>query len=266
MLEQILATKRSELETFVWPEPLSQPKRRSFAEALRRPRRALGLIAEVKKASPSKGIIRADFDPVAIAKAYERAGADAISVLTDERYFQGHRRYLQAVKEAVDIPVLRKDFIIDRRQVEESARLGADAILLIGEALSVDTLESLYREAYDRGLECLVEVHEKETLERVLERFTPEVVGINNRNLRTFVTTLAATKTLAPLIPSSCVIVSESGIGSYSDVKMVESYGAQAMLVGESLMRQPDVERAVYRLFGEGDENDPLEILRKPIP
>ncbi|AGT32516.1 indole-3-glycerol phosphate synthase [Geobacillus genomosp. 3] len=257
MLEQILATKREEMETLTMPEPLPEPKRRPFAAALRRPRRALGLIAEVKKASPSKGLIRADFDPAAIAKAYERAGADAISVLTDERYFQGHRDYLRLVKETVNIPVLRKDFIIDRRQVEESARLGADAILLIGEALPTETLKALYDEAYSIGLECLVEVHAKETLERVLDRFTPEVVGINNRDLHTFITTLEATKTLASLIPPSCVIVSESGIGSYNDVQTVRSYGAQAMLVGESLMRQADVERAVYRLFGEDDGNGP---------
>lgn len=256
MLEQILAAKREEVETLMLPEPLPERKRRPFAAALRRPRRMLGLIAEVKKASPSKGIIRPDFDPVAISKAYERAGADAISVLTDERYFQGHRRYLRAIKEAVNVPVLRKDFIIDRRQVEESVRLGADAILLIGEALPPETLEELYHEAYSLGLECLVEVHAKETLERILDRFTPEIVGINNRDLHTFVTTLEATKTLAPLIPPSCVIVSESGIGSYNDVKTVESYGAQAMLVGESLMRQDDVERAVYRLFGEEDGDD----------
>ncbi|KQB92835.1 MULTISPECIES: indole-3-glycerol phosphate synthase TrpC [Geobacillus] len=255
MLEQILATKREELDTLTLPEPLPEPKRRPFAAALRRPRRALGLIAEVKKASPSKGIIRPDFDPVAIAKAYERAGADAISVLTDERYFQGHRRYLQEVKEAVNIPVLRKDFIIDRRQVEESARLGADAILLIGEALPPEMLEALYQEAYSIGLECLVEVHAKETLERILARFTPEVVGINNRDLHTFVTTLEATKALASLIPPSSVIVSESGISSYRDVRTIRSYGVQAMLVGESLMRQADVERAVYRLFGEDDGN-----------
>ncbi len=253
MLEQILATKREEVETLTLPEPLPKRKRRPFAAALRQPRRMLGLIAEVKKASPSKGVIRPDFDPVAIAKAYERAGADAISVLTDERYFQGHRRYLRAVKEAVDLPVLRKDFIIDRRQVEESARLGADAILLIGEALPPETLEALYNEAYSLGLECLVEVHAKETLERILDRFTPEVVGINNRDLHTFVTTLEATKALASLVPPSCVIVSESGIGSHNDVQAVQSYGAQAVLVGESLMRQDDVERAVYRLFGEED-------------
>nr|WP_230581317.1 indole-3-glycerol phosphate synthase TrpC [Geobacillus stearothermophilus] len=178
-------------------------------------------------------------------------------MLTDERYFQGHRSYLRLVKETVDIPVLRKDFIIDRRQVEESARLGADAILLIGEALAPETLEALYREAYDIGLECLVEVHAKETLERLLDRFTPEVIGINNRDLHTFVTALEATKALAPLIPPSCVIVSESGISSWRDVETVRSYGAQAMLVGESLMRQADVERAVYRLFGEDGGHDP---------
>ncbi|MED4918860.1 indole-3-glycerol phosphate synthase TrpC, partial [Geobacillus thermodenitrificans] len=159
------------------------------------------------------------------------------------------------VKEAVNIPVLRKDFIIDRRQVEESARLGADAILLIGEALPPEMLEALYQEAYSIGLECLVEVHAKETLERILARFTPEVVGINNRDLHTFVTTLEATKALASLIPPSSVIVSESGISSYRDVRTIRSYGVQAMLVGESLMRQADVERAVYRLFGEDDGN-----------
>ncbi|MFC4183859.1 indole-3-glycerol phosphate synthase TrpC [Saccharococcus thermophilus] len=253
MLEQIIATKREEMKTLTLPEPLPVRTQRSLRAALERPNRSLGLIAEVKKASPSKGVIRPDFHPVDIAKAYEKAGADAISVLTDEHYFQGHRRYLREVKEAVSVPVLRKDFIIDRLQIEESVRIGADAILLIGEALPPKALYELYQEAYDKGLECLVEVHASETLERILDLFTPEMIGINNRDLHTFVTDLETTEKVAPLIPPSSIIVSESGIATFADVKKVQTYGANAMLVGESLMRKADVEAAVYELFGEVD-------------
>ncbi|SFA46242.1 indole-3-glycerol phosphate synthase [Parageobacillus thermantarcticus] len=253
MLEQIIATKRKEVETLTLPEPLRNVKRRSLAAALKKPNRSIGLIAEVKKASPSKGLIRPDFHPVAIAKAYEKAGADAISVLTDEQYFQGHRRYLSDVKQAVELPILRKDFIIDRMQIEESVRIGADAILLIGEALPAKTLYELYQEAYDKGLECLVEVHQRETLESILDIFTPEIIGINNRDLHTFITTLETTSKVIPFVPAESVIVSESGIATSSDLKTVKTYGANAVLVGESLMRKDDVEAAVYELFREVD-------------
>ncbi|AEH47451.1 indole-3-glycerol phosphate synthase TrpC [Parageobacillus thermoglucosidasius] len=251
MLEQIIATKRKEVEALILPEPLRNVQRRSLSAALKKPNRFIGLIAEVKKASPSKGLIRPDFHPAAIAKAYEKAGADAISVLTDERYFQGHRSYLSDVKQAVQLPVLRKDFIIHRMQIEESVRIGADAILLIGEALPAKTLYELYQEARDKGLECLVEVHQRETLESILDIFTPEIIGINNRNLHTFVTTLETTSKVIPFVPDGSVIVSESGIAASADLQAVKTYGANAVLVGEALMRKDNVEAAIYELFQE---------------
>ncbi|WP_027408575.1 indole-3-glycerol phosphate synthase TrpC [Anoxybacillus tepidamans] len=252
MLENILATKRKEIETLTLPRRVDVP-RVSLRAALEKQARPVALIAEVKKASPSKGIIRPDFQPVDIAKAYEQAGADAISVLTDAPYFQGHRQYLTAIKQIVRIPVLRKDFIIDRLQIEESARIGADAILLIGEALSPKALYELYQEAYEKGMECLVEVHSRETLERILELFTPAIIGINNRDLRTFTTTLNTTKEVAPFVPKECLIVSESGIACPSDLQKVQAYGADAVLVGESLMRKNDVSQAIYELYGEAE-------------
>jgi indole-3-glycerol phosphate synthase len=248
MLEQIIATKRSEIKTLVLPPILTERNRVSLSAALRKPKRSIGLIAEVKKASPSKGVIRPHFHPVDIAKSYEQAGADAISVLTDERYFQGHRQYLADVKQAVQLPILRKDFIIDRIQIEESVRIGADAILLIGEALPPQMLYELYEEAYEKGLECLVEVHERQTLENILSLFTPEIIGINNRNLHTFTTSLETTKEVVPFVPKESIIVSESGIANAFDLKTVQTYGAHAVLVGESLMRQDDVGLAVHEL------------------
>ncbi|MBA2875037.1 indole-3-glycerol phosphate synthase TrpC [Thermaerobacillus caldiproteolyticus] len=253
MLEQILTTKRKEVTTLTLPSTWSEVKRASLSAALRKPKRSIGLIAEVKKASPSKGLIRPDFHPVDIAKAYEQAGADAISVLTDVKYFQGHRQYLTDVKQAVQLPVLRKDFIIDRIQIEESVRIGADAILLIGEALPPKTLYELYKEAYEKGLECLVEVHKRETLENILAIFTPEIIGVNNRDLCTFVTSLETTKEVVPFVPADSIIVSESGIGNASDLTTVQTYGAKAVLVGESLMRKEDVGAAVHELFQEVD-------------
>ncbi|ANB60764.1 indole-3-glycerol phosphate synthase TrpC [Anoxybacteroides amylolyticum] len=250
MLEQIIATKRNEVRTLTLPATCDVP-RFSLAEALKNRRRAIGLIAEVKKASPSKGIIRRDFHPVDHAKAYEQAGADAISVLTDETYFQGNCQYLTEIKQAVGVPVLRKDFIIDRVQIEESVRIGADAILLIGEALLPKTLYELYEEAYEKGLECLVEVHSRETLENILALFTPAIIGINNRNLQTFTTSLDTTKEVAPFVPKTSILVSESGIHTHQDIQTVHAYGAEAVLVGESLMRQHDVAQAVRALYGE---------------
>ncbi|MDE8562360.1 indole-3-glycerol phosphate synthase TrpC [Anoxybacillus rupiensis] len=250
MLKQILATKQNEIERIELPPRYHFP-RFSLCTALKNAKRSIGMIAEVKKASPSKGIIRPNFQPVEIAKAYEQAGVDAISVLTDQTYFQGHYRYLIEIKETVRLPVLRKDFIIERLQIEESARIGADAILLIGEALSPKKLHELYEEAYEKGLECLVEVHSRQTLEAILERFTPEIVGINNRDLQTFTTSLDTTKNLLPHVPPSCVVVSESGIANAYDLQRVRAYGAHAVLVGESLMRHDDVMQAVDELYKE---------------
>lgn len=250
MLEAILQTKREEVASLQLPEMYEQLPRRSFYDALAKPHRVLGLIAEVKKASPSKGIIRQHVNVVDIARSYEQAGADAVSVLTDERYFAGHRSYVTQVKRHVQIPILRKDFIIDRKQLIESVRIGADAILLIGEALDPSFLYELYEEAHEMGLQCLVEVHAPKTVEAILKRFTPKVIGINNRDLTTFHTSLHVTKQIVPLLPP-CIIVSESGIHTYDDMQTVRQAGAHAMLVGEALMRKPAVDVAIYELFGE---------------
>jgi indole-3-glycerol phosphate synthase len=257
MLEKILETKRKEIENLIMPLPQTAVKKASFMNALRNPKRRIALIAEVKKASPSKGVIRENFEPMKIAKAFEEAGADAISVLTDQLYFRGHRDYLAQIKQIVGIPVLRKDFLIDRRQIEESVRIGADAVLLIGEALEVSKLKELYDEAYEKGLECLVEVHNRETLENILSVFTPRIIGINNRNLKTFETSLRATKELAQLIPRESLCVSESGIHSFKDLQTVQMHGADAVLVGEALMRKTNVALGVKVLFGEVDDNAP---------
>ncbi len=249
MLEKILAKKREELQGLVLPENIDA-ERLSLIDSIQSSEDPVAIIAEVKKASPSKGIIRADFDPVGIAEKYEQGGACAISVLTDRHFFQGDRSYLSQIKQKVTIPVLRKDFIISPEQVEESARIGADAILLIGEALEPDRLFELYKSAEEKGLESLVEVHSVETLERILELFAPPLIGINNRNLKTFHTTLSQTEKIAGLVPEGSVMVSESGIFTSADLECVHRAGAKAALIGESLMKQPDPGEAVASLLG----------------
>lgn len=209
------------------------------------------MIAEVKKASPSKGLIKEDFVPERIAKDYEAAQADALSVLTDFPFFQGKNSYLSDVKRAVSIPVLRKDFIIDSIQVEESKRIGADAILLIGEVLDPVQLHELYLEAGEKEMDVLVEVHDQTTLEQIVKVFTPDILGINNRNLKTFETSLEQTKQIASLVPKECLLVSESGIGSLEHLTFVKEHGAQAVLIGESLMRQHSQQKAIHALYGE---------------
>lgn len=247
MLSRILEVKKEEIDRLILPED-TQVGSVPFAASLRQGAPA-GLIAEVKKASPSKGLIREEFDPVAIAKGYEAGGARAISVLTDRSFFQGAPEYLTAIKEQVSLPVMRKDFIIDSLQVQESKRIGADAILLIGEALEAEKLKELYDEAYSLGMEVLVEVHALETLEEILEIFTPEVIGVNNRDLNTFRTSLDQTARIAASVPKEALLVSESGIYENKDVLEVTKAGASAILVGESLMREADVEKAVQRLL-----------------
>ncbi|AKG05103.1 indole-3-glycerol phosphate synthase [Salimicrobium jeotgali] len=249
MLNKILEVKREEISRLTLPEREGEPCV-PFADYLKKGGSA-GLIAEVKKASPSKGVIREDFDPVAIAEAYEAGGARAISVLTDQTFFQGNPEYLTAIKQHVSLPVMRKDFIIDSLQVQESRRLGADAILLIGEALDVEQLKKLYDEAYSLGMEVLVEVHALKTLHRILDVFTPAVLGINNRDLNTFHTSLTHTATIADSVPENCFLISESGIYTSEHVAEVKKAGAGAVLVGESLMRQSDVEEAVRQLLKE---------------
>ncbi|MCT6513034.1 indole-3-glycerol phosphate synthase TrpC [Bacillus subtilis] len=250
MLEKIIKQKKEEVKTLVLP--VEQPfEKRSFKEALASPNRFIGLIAEVKKASPSKGLIKEDFVPVQIAKDYEAAKADAISVLTDTPFFQGENSYLSDVKRAVSIPVLRKDFIIDSLQVEESRRIGADAILLIGEVLDPLHLHELYLEAGEKGMDVLVEVHDGSTLEQILKVFTPDILGVNNRNLKTFKTSVKQTEQIASLVPKESLLVSESGIGSLEHLTFVNEHGARAVLIGESLMRQTSQRKAIHALFRE---------------
>ncbi|MED3671303.1 MULTISPECIES: indole-3-glycerol phosphate synthase TrpC [Bacillus] len=250
MLEKIIKQKKEEVKTLVLP--VEQPfEKRSFKEALASPNRFIGLIAEVKKASPSKGLIKEDFVPVQIAKDYEAAKADAISVLTDTPFFQGENSYLSDVKRAVSIPVLRKDFIIDSLQVEESRRIGADAILLIGEVLDPLHLHELYLEAGEKGMDVLVEVHDASTLEQILKEFTPDILGVNNRNLKTFETSVKQTEQIASLVPKESLLVSESGIGSLEHLTFVNEHGARAVLIGESLMRQTSQRKAIHALFRE---------------
>lgn len=224
------------------------PPARDFRAAIRRFAH-ITLIAEVKKASPSAGVIRADFDPVAIARTYEQHGAAAISVLTDVEYFQGSLRYLTDVRAAVELPVLRKDFVLDRYQLLEARAAGADAVLLIAECLPGEHLATLRSEAAALGLHTLVELHDADQLPRVLDCGAP-VIGINNRDLRTFATRLEHTLELLPKIPADRTVVSESGIKVHADLVRLGRAGVHAVLVGESLMRAPDIGAALVALKG----------------
>ena len=199
----------------------------------------LAVIAEVKKASPSAGTIAEDFDPVAIATAYEAAGASAISVLTDEKYFGGHLSYLSQIREAVGLPLLRKDFILHEVQIYEAIIAGADAILLIVGALEQDELVRLLDIAHNYQLDVLVEVHDLEEMERALQT-DAKIIGVNNRNLKTFKVDLHATEALSEEVGPDCILVSESGIHTGEDAALVKKWGADAILVGEALMRAPD--------------------------
>jgi len=258
-LDKIVATKLAEVAAMKISFSIGDAERRiadmaacrGFERALTAgKRRELGLIAEVKKASPSKGLIRADFEPVALAQEYERAGADCISVLTDVSYFQGSNAYLQAVREAVNVPLLRKDFTIDERQIYEARLLGADAILLIAAILTTPQMQRFLELAKSLGMDALVEVHDREELERALELDT-QMIGVNNRNLQTFVTDLRTTEALIEHIPAGITVVSESGIATTDDIEYLEDIGAKAVLIGEHFMRQPVVEQAVYDLMGK---------------
>ena len=255
ILQRIVETKRREVTVSKGRVPehelevriaASLPVR-GFEQALRVPG-TVRVIAEVKKASPSAGVIRPDFDPVAVARTYEQHGAACLSVLTDEQYFQGHLDYLTAARDAVGIPVLRKEFILDRYQLLEARAAGADAVLLIAEILPDDRLATLYREARELGLDVLVELHDADQLPRVLDSGAT-LVGINNRDLRTFTTRLGHTLDLLPRIPKSVAVVSESGIKTAEDVRALKAAGVQAVLVGESLMRAPDIGAALDALI-----------------
>lgn len=257
ILDRILATKREEVAAARAKRALESvraaaeqaPDIRDFAEALRGALGEVRLIAEVKKASPSAGVIREDFEPVSIAEAYQRAGAACLSVLTDEAYFQGALGFLEAVRAGTRLPVLRKDFIIDPYQIYEARAAGADCVLLIAECLRADELNELHQLARSLGMQTLIELYDRENLDAVLAT-GGTIVGINNRNLRTFETNLQHTISLRAEIPDDRIVVGESGIRTTEDVRMLADAGVQAMLVGESLMRQDDIEQAVRTLLG----------------
>lgn len=243
-----IAAAKARLPFFELEKRISDaPPARGFVAALRKSRPP-GLIAEVKKASPSAGIIRADFDPVSIALTYQSAGAACLSVLTDEQFFQGHLNFLHAIRQAVEIPVMRKEFIIDRYQIAEARTAGADCILLIAECLTASELQDLYDYSTSLGMDTLIEFYDDENLPKVLATGCP-LVGINNRDLRSFHTSLERTFRIRPQIPPEIVFVSESGIRTYSDIERLRASNVGAVLVGESLMRQADIAAAVKSLM-----------------
>ena len=254
ILDDIVAHKRTEVESLSAKVMPHDPRgRRDFAAALRQPRAGrVALIAEVKKASPSAGVIRADFDPVAIAREYEAAGASCLSVLTDEKFFQGSLDHLRDIREAVTLPLLRKDFVIDERQVAESLEWGADAVLLIVAILDDKQLGNLYQLATTAGLAVLVEVHDERELESA-RSLGAELIGVNNRDLKTFTVNLATTERLAARLEGAdCLLVAESGIHTRADVARLAACGVRAILVGESLMRQADPRALAAELLGPG--------------
>lgn len=257
-LEQICATKREEvaarmaLRGFDALDTLAagQTAPRGFQAALERAQKGgFGLIAEIKKASPSKGLIRGDFRPADHARAYAGGGAACLSVLTDAPYFQGHEDYLVEVRAACDLPVLRKDFMVDPWQVAEARAIGADAILIIVAALADVQMAEIEAAAIERGMDVLVEVHDAKEMERT-SLLRSRLIGVNNRNLKTFETDLATTEQLAPLAPENALLVGESGIASHADCQRLSRSGVRSFLVGESLMRQSDVEAATRALLG----------------
>jgi indole-3-glycerol phosphate synthase len=258
ILDLIVASKRREIaearaglpDAALEAQLAFAPPVRDFRAALDRPG-DVRILAEIKKAAPSAGVLRADFNPVAIARTYEQHGAAAISVLTDEPFFQGCLAHLRAVRAAVSIPVLRKDFVLDRYQVLEARCVGADAVLLIAEILDDAGLRDLLKATWGVGMEALVELHDAGNLPRVVASGA-RLIGINNRDLRTFTTRLEHTLDLAAKVPPDCCLVSESGIGTNADVLRLQSAGVRAVLVGESLMRCPDIGGQLDALRGRG--------------
>lgn len=255
-LQEICAYKREEVAARKARTSLADLQARAALQSPPRGfRRALdeapgfGLIAEIKKASPSKGLIRADFDPPAHARAYEAAGAACLSVLTDERYFQGHDDYLVAARAACTLPVLRKDFMVDPWQVAEARALGADAILIIVAALSDEQMAEIEAAAVEHGMDALIEVHDAGELDRAL-RLRSRLIGVNNRDLRDFSVDFARTYELVDRAPPDCTFVAESGLTTHPDLTAMAEHGVRCFLVGEALMRQPDVEAATKALLG----------------
>lgn len=256
ILDDILHFRRQQLEREKAACSLSEMQHRAeTALAKRKPvslkaalkRDTLSCICEVKKASPSKGLICPAFHPVEIATAYEQAGANAISCLTEEHYFQGSSQYLTAIRQAVSLPILRKDFLFDPYQIYEAAAIGADALLLIAAILQPEQLAELYRLAYALGLEVLVEVHDQTELEGIAF-LKPEILGVNNRNLKTFEVNLDTVEKLRPYAPADAVFVSESGMKTNEDMRQVRALGADAVLIGETLMRSQNIAETLHAL------------------
>ena len=258
ILRKILATKREEIAAQKAAVDLAQiqklarqaPAVRDFGAALRRKhaQNQPAIIAEIKKASPSKGLIRADFQPAAHALAYENAGAACLSVLTDEPYFQGSPDYLRQAREAVSLPVLRKDFMLDEYQIYQARAWGADAVLLIAAALDDAELRHLEQVAHDLGMAVLLELHDEAEAERCAPLATP-LRGVNNRNLRTFEVDLQQTIRLLPYLSDDALVITESGITGKDDIRFMQQHGVNSFLIGETFMRAPDIEAAVRQLF-----------------
>jgi indole-3-glycerol phosphate synthase len=256
VLSEILAAKRTEVDCAKRRIPISElqrqiadlPETRDFAGALTNTT-GTALIAEVKRASPSKGVIRENFEPVEIARELAEGGAACLSVLTEESFFQGHLSFLPAIRHAVDLPLLRKDFLIDDYQLLESRAAGADAVLMIVAALSHTNMDDMLSATHELGMAAIVEVHDKDELEEAITSGA-RIIGINNRDLHTFRTTLQTTLDLLPRVPKNCLTVSESGINVRADVERLASAGIDAVLVGEAIMREQDVRAKVEELLG----------------
>ncbi|RPI06102.1 MAG: indole-3-glycerol phosphate synthase TrpC [Ignavibacteriae bacterium] len=260
ILEEILEQKRYEIATAVKSVPVERLRSMpGYARTCCSLQNALtgkkpAVIAEIKKASPSKKVIREDFHPLTIAGEYVKGGASALSVLTDKKYFQGDIQFIADIRAAVPIPILRKDFILDSYQLEEAKAFGADAVLLIASALPPERLRDLYQEATALGLECLVEVHKIKEL-NILNYVPATIIGVNNRNLSNFSVDLTTTIRVASRIPKDIIVVSESGISSKTDIDHLSAHGIDAVLVGESLMRSPNPGEALRVLMNSSKDN-----------